>query len=104
MESPETASEAEQKPVFISWGEKTCEMSQKQKDMYERYCTDRLQKRKEELEEDIKIRDLFLEAGRKAFEEAAKSEESLSPEERGKAMIEKLKDKGWFQSEDKKDK
>ena len=68
-------------PVFKSWGEEHAkEMSQKQADMYKRYCEDRAQKRKEELEEDIKVRDLFLEAGRKAFAEAGKSAGSLSPE------------------------
>ena len=75
----------EQKPVFISWGEKSTEMSQKQMDMYKRYCEDRQAKRMEELAEDIKIRDLFLEAGRKAFEEAAKSEGSLSPADKDKS-------------------
>jgi hypothetical protein len=74
----------EQKPVFISWGEKSTEMSQKQMDMYKRYCEDRQAKRMEELAEDIKIRDLFLEAGRKAM-----SEGSLSPTE----IVEDKKDK-----------
>ena len=67
--------------VFLKWGEEVAKnMSQKQMDMYKRYCEDREAKRREALEEDIKIRDLFLEAGRKSFEEAAKSEGSLSPE------------------------
>ena len=87
----------EQKPAFITWGEKSTEMSQKQMDMYLRYCEDREAKRREELAEDIKIRDLFLEAGRKAMSEA-----SLSPEEKGKALVAKLEEKGFF--EDKKDK
>ena len=75
----------EQKPVFISWGEKSTEMSQKQMDMYKRYCEDREAKRREELAEDIKIRDLFLEAGRRALSEAEKSEGSLSPTEKDKS-------------------
>jgi hypothetical protein len=45
-------------------------------DMYKRYCEDREAKRRQELEEDIKIRDLFLEAGRKALSEC-----SLGPTE-----------------------
>lgn len=77
----------DEKPVFLNWGEECAkEMSQKQADMYKRYCEDRAQKRKEELEEDIKMRDLFIEAGRKAFEEAGKSKGSLSP-------IEEVEDK-----------
>jgi hypothetical protein len=74
--SQELESVPEQKPVFIKWGEKSCEMSQKQMDMYKRYCEDREAKRREELAEDIKIRDLFLEAGRKALSEC-----SLGPTE-----------------------
>jgi hypothetical protein len=79
--NPETNTVPETKQsVFLKWGEDVAkEMSQKQMDMYKRYCEDREAKRREALEEDIKIRDLFLEAGRKAFTETAKSEGSLSP-------------------------
>lgn len=71
--------------VFLNWGEEFAkEMSGAQADKYKRFCEDRAARWKEDLAEDIKIRDLFLEAGRKAFEEAGKSKESLSPIEADK--------------------
>jgi len=74
--SPELSTVPETKLPVKNWGnDYEVPMSKAAEDLYKRVCEARVETWKKDLEEDIKVRDLFLEAGRKAFSEAGKVED-----------------------------
>lgn len=81
---PDTLSikQKEQLEAYAATHDVLHNMTEKHKKLYEMFVADRAIKRAQNLEEDVKMRDMFLELGRQAFNDIVAGKQSVDDNKR----------------------